>query len=341
MTIATRLRRLLESRWYGDAGPFLLLVPFAWVYGAVIRVRRFAYERGFLRRPVLSVPVIVVGNVNVGGTGKTPIVAWLAQQLVAMGYRPGIVSRGYGAHVHKSPALVQSEAAEFYGDEPVLLARKTGCPVCVCIDRSRAVQRLADEGVNVVIADDGLQHYRMRRVMEIVVVDGERGFGNGQLLPAGPLREPVTRALEADAIVVNGPVDRVAGFQFRLEHQNFVALDGLARSAVTDFIGRRVWAVAGIGNPQRFYRELRAAGIHVDAVDVADHATTDIVGLQRLRAQPVLMTEKDAVKYQQQHCDDAWYLPVVAVFAAEVAASLLSLVKTRLESRSYLRDRRL
>lgn len=333
MTIATRFRRLLESRWYGDAGPFLPFVPLAWIYGAVVRVRRFAYERDLLRRPVLSVPVIVVGNVSVGGTGKTPIVAWLAHQLVAMGYRPGIVSRGYGAHAQKTPVLVQSEESRLYGDEPVLLVRQTGCPVCVCVDRSWAVQRLADEGVNAVISDDGLQHYRMRRVMEVVVVDGERGFGNGELLPAGPLREPAARALEADAVVVNGPVNRVAGFQFQLQHQGFVALDGLARSPLEAFAGRRVWAVAGIGNPLRFYRELRAAGINIDEVDVPDHGVTDIGDLRRLRAQPVLMTEKDAVKYRQQPCEDTWYLPVNAAFSPEAEASILSLVRNCLEPR--------
>lgn len=333
MTIATRFRRLLESSWYGDAGPFLPLVPLAWIYGAVVRVRRFAYEHDFLHRPLLAVPVIVVGNVNVGGTGKTPVVAWLAHQLVAMGYRPGIVSRGYGGEVHKAPVLVKPEEPKLYGDEPVLLVRQTDCPVCVCVDRARAVQRLAEEGVNVVISDDGLQHYRMRRVMEVVVVDGERGFGNGKLLPAGPLREPVARALDAHAIVVNGPVDRVPGFQFKLEHQDFVALDGLARSTIGAFAGQRVWAVAGIGNPLRFYRELRDAGINVDEVDVPDHGSTDISGLRRLRAQPILMTEKDAVKYQQQPCDDAWYLPVHAVFAPEAAASILNVVKTCLEAR--------
>ena len=331
MTIANRFRRLFESRWYGDAGPFLLLLPLAWIYGAVVRVRRFAYEHEILRRPALAAPVIVVGNISVGGTGKTPVVAWLAHQLAVMGYRPGIVSRGYGGRVHKAPVLVQAEDSGLYGDEPVLLVRQTGCPVCVCVDRSRAVERLVEEGVNVVISDDGLQHYRMRRVMEVVVVDGERGFGNGKLLPAGPLREPVARALEADAIVVNGPVDRVAGFQFKLEHQGFVALDGLGRSAITAFAGQRVWAVAGIGNPLRFYRELRAAGIHVDEVDVPDHGMTDIARLRRLRAQPVLMTEKDAVKYRQQLCDDAWYLPVKAVFAPEVAASILTLIKSCLK----------
>jgi len=328
MTIATRLRKLLESRWYGDTGPFLPLVPFAWIYAVIVRVRRFAYQRDLLRRPALAVPVIVVGNVNVGGTGKTPVVAWLAQQLIAMGYRPGIVSRGYRANAHKSPVLVQSQEPGLYGDEPVLLARQTGCPVCVCVDRSKAVGRLVEEGVNVIISDDGLQHYRMRRVMEFVVVDGERGFGNGRLLPAGPLREPVARVLEADAIVVNGPVDRVAGFQFQLEHEGFVALDGLTRSAISAFAGQRVWAVAGIGNPLRFYRELRAAGIVVDEVDVPDHGVTDLAGLRRLRSQPVLMTEKDAVKYRQDNCDDVWYLPVNAVFAPEAAASILSLVES-------------
>ena len=333
MTIATRFRKLLASRWYGDTGPILPLVPLSWAYGAIIKVRRFAYSRDLLRRPALSVPVVVVGNINVGGTGKTPVVAWLAQELAAMGYLPGIVSRGYGAHAHKQPVLVQSENTALYGDEPVLLVRRTGCPVCVCIDRSRAVQRLIAEGVNVVISDDGLQHYRMRRVMEIVVIDGERGFGNGKLLPAGPLREPVNRALEADAIVVNGRVDRVAGFQFKLEHHDFVALDDSARSPIEAFAGQRAWAVAGIGNPLRFYRELRAAGIHVDEVDVPDHGSTDIAGLRSLREQPILMTEKDAVKYRQQPCDNAWYLPVNAVFAPEAAASILRLVKSRLESR--------
>ena len=331
MTIATRFRRLLESRWYGDTGPFLPLVPLAWIFGAVVRVRHFAYERDLLRRPVLSVPVIVVGNISVGGTGKTPVVAWLVHQLAAMGYRPGIVSRGYGATPHRAPALVQGEDTRLYGDEPVLLARQTGCPVCVCVDRSRAVDHLVGEGVNVIISDDGLQHYRMRRVMEVVVVDGERGFGNGKLLPAGPLREPVTRALEADAIVVNGPVDRVAGFQFQLEHHGFVALNGSARSAIAAFAGQRVWALAGIGNPQRFFRELRGAGIHVDEVDVPDHGITDIAGLRRLRTQPILMTEKDAVKYGQQTCDDAWYLPVNAVFSADAAASISRLIKSCLE----------
>ena len=133
---------------------------------------------------------------------------------------------------------------------------------------------------------------------------------------------------------MNGPVDRVAGFQFHLEHQGLIALDGLTRAAAAAFVGQRVWAVAGIGNPQRFYRELRAVGMHVDEADVPDHGTIDIAGLRRLRAQPVLMTEKDAVKYRQHHCDDCWYLPVAAVFAPEAAASILSLVKTCIESRN-------
>ncbi len=334
MTTAARLRRLIEASWYGDSGPYLPLLLLAWIYGVIVRLRRSLYERGLLSRPELSVPVIVVGNVSVGGTGKTPIVSWLVQQLLIAGYRPGIVSRGYGAHVHNVPVLVQSEEPELYGDEPVLLSRQTRCPVCVCSDRSSAVQRLAEEGVDIVISDDGLQHYRMRRVMEIVVVDGERGFGNGKLLPAGPLREPPARALEAAAIVVNGPVDRIPGFQFHLNHHDLIAVGASGRRAVASFSGQRVWAVAGIGNPGRFYRELRAAGINLDEVDVPDHGRVDIAALKLLRLQPILMTEKDAIKYQQKECGDIWYLPVEAVFAPEAAASIMSLVKDCLGSKS-------
>lgn len=331
---ATRLRRLIESRWYSDSTPYLLLLPLAWLYGAVVRLRRSLYQSGFLNRPALSVPVIVVGNVSVGGTGKTPVVAWLARELLAAGYRPGIVSRGYGSQLRNVPVLVHSEDPELYGDEPVLLARQTRCPVCVCIDRTAAVQRLAEEGVDVVISDDGLQHYRMRRVMEIVVVDGERGFGNGKLLPAGPLREPPERVLEAGAIVVNGPVDRIPGFQFHLDQHDLIAVGASGRRPIASFSGQRVWAVAGIGNPGRFYREVRVAGISVDEVDVPDHGHADIASLQMLRSQPILMTEKDAIKYQQHEWDNVWYLPVEAVFAPEASASIMSLVKDSLRSKA-------
>jgi tetraacyldisaccharide 4'-kinase len=332
MMIAARLRRFVEARWYSDAGPFPPFLPLAWIYGCIVRLRRFLFERGFFSRPVLYAPVIVVGNINVGGTGKTPVVSWLAEKLLSEGYRPGIVSRGYGGREHKLPIIVKSEDPALYGDEPVLLARQTGCPVCVCADRPRAVQRLAEEGVNVIISDDGLQHYRMRRVMEIIVADGERAFGNGHLLPAGPLREPTSRMLDADAIVVNGPVDRVAGFQFELQQQELAAVSSGVRCPINRFSGQRVWAVAGIGNPKRFYRELRAAGIYVDEVDVPDHGRADIAALRLLRAQPILMTEKDAIKYQNQDCADAWYLPVRAVFGPEAESSIMSLVKGCLES---------
>jgi tetraacyldisaccharide 4'-kinase len=204
----------------------------------------------------------------------------------------------------------------------------------VCTDRPSAVQYLAEQGVDIVVSDDGLQHYRMRRVMEIVVVDGERGFGNGKLLPAGPLREPPERALEAAAIVVNGPVDRVPGFQFHLQHDNFRAVRTHGRRSIASFSGCRVWAVAGIGNPGRFFRELRSAGICIDEVDVPDHGRADIAALRLLRSQPVLMTEKDAIKYQQQDCDDLWYLPVSVVFTPEAATSIMGLVKSCLESKS-------
>jgi len=326
------LRRFIEARWYDKKGAFLPLLPLSWLFAAASGLRRGLYRIGWFRAPELPLPVIVVGNINVGGTGKTPIVAWLAQQLIARGHKPGIVSRGYGGKASKKPRLVESNDARKYGDEPVLLSAVTSCPVCVCVDRVAAVRRVVQEGVSIIISDDGLQHYRMCRTMEIVVVDAERGFGNGHLLPAGPLREPVSRAYTADALIINGPDSPLSGFHFQLVQQDAVCLANAATQPLSAFAGQHVWAVAGIGNPQRFFRQLAAAGALVDEVPLADHATVSINKLIGQKDQPVLMTEKDAVKYTGNNLQNVWRVPVVASCSSEDAQKLMGVLQNRLDA---------
>jgi tetraacyldisaccharide 4'-kinase len=321
--MTSQLRNFIESSWYCQRSVQWWLKPFAYIFAAATGLRRLLYRAGILPQPHLPVPVIVAGNINVGGTGKTPFVAWLVKELLAAGEQPGIVSRGYGGQQSRTPALVTEADAVRFGDEPVLLAKTTGCPVCVCVDRVAAVRRLAREGVTVVVADDGLQHYRMRREAEIVVVDGERGFGNGWLIPAGPLRESASRALGADAIVVNGSSETISGCEFELIPQGVVELNGMQRRELSDFAGQTVLAVAGIGNPARFRAMLSAQGIDVVAADVPDHGKANLAALRKRHPMPMLMTEKDAVKYTDSELDDVWYVPVVAEFSAGDSERLL------------------
>ncbi|MCP3999794.1 MAG: tetraacyldisaccharide 4'-kinase [Gammaproteobacteria bacterium] len=331
MTMPVSQHKSIESLWYGNSTSKWLLLPLAWIYGLIVFFRRSLYTSGLLTRPQLPVPVIVVGNIAVGGTGKTPVVAWLAQQLHAAGYRPGIVSRGYGGSHSGAAVLVneQSDAA-IVGDEPLMLAQITACPVCICTDRVAAVEMIAQQGVNVVITDDGLQHYRLRRSFEIVVVDGQRGFGNGQLLPAGPLRENLQRIGQADAVLINGGSELIEGTEFNLISGDLHSVSGNQTKSLNDFHGQRVWGLAGIGNPGRFYSMLIDAGLEVDRVDVNDHGKHSLASLVALRDQPVLMTQKDAVKYHSSVPQNAWYLPVEVQFAEADATKLMQLIGDQL-----------
>lgn len=289
-----------------------MLLPLAWLYRAAVTLRRAGYRAGYLGSVSCPAPVIVVGNITAGGSGKTPIVAWLVRYLDDAGLRPGIISRGYGGSAGRKPVIVGANSnAEQVGDEPLLLARQTGAPVCVCADRVAAVQHLLQEtNINIAIADDGLQHYRLRRDIEIVVIDGQRGLGNGRMLPAGPLREPATRLDEADLVLINGCGDKFSGLTFELVPGEARALHGKQRRSLGKFSGRRVWAVAGIGNPERFYALLGSFDIDFEAVAVADHGVVDLEKLASRHDWPILMTEKDAVKYPGQEIPDAWWVPV-------------------------------
>lgn len=292
----------LQALWYGGSPLAWLLLPFAGLFALVTGGRRLAYRAGWFRVHRLPVPVIVVGNVTVGGTGKTPVTGWLAGLCRQAGLRPGIVSRGYGGRPSPAPRLVgaDDDAAEV-GDEPLLLRRQTGVPVCVHPDRVAAGQRLIEEGVNVVIADDGLQHYRLHRDLEIAVLDGERRLGNGFLLPAGPLREGAARLRGVDLVLVNGGRAEAGEFALHARIGRLRALDGSAHCELDVLRGQDVRVVAGIGNPGRFHGQLAAAGLRVEPVAVPDHGRVDLPALARASRVPIVMTEKDAVKYRPVH----------------------------------------
>ena len=294
------VRRLIERswqrRWCLWLPPFpLLLVPAA-VFGAVVALRRGLYRHGLLPRARLSVPVIVVGNISVGGNGKTPFTVWLVQLLQAHGHRPAVLSRGYGARSGPRPLRVDAslDAADC-GDEPLLIAQTTGAPVYVDAKRARAGRRAIADGANVLVCDDGLQHYRLRRDVEIVLVDGRRRFGNGLPLPAGPLREPRSRLAEADFVVVKG---HGAAGETGMQFVNF-RLRRLQNGALFEpatFAGRTVHAVAGIAAPGGFFDELRRLGMTVIEHPQPDHAVLRARMLDFGDDLAVVMTGKDAVK---------------------------------------------
>jgi tetraacyldisaccharide 4'-kinase len=337
------MRGALTQLWYGKASGAALLAPLAALYGAVMHLRRRAYERGLLRRYGAGSPLVIVGNLTVGGTGKTPLVAWLARELQTRGYRVGIVSRGYGSGARTARLVTAQATWQEVGDEPLWLAQSTGCPTAVGHDRVAAARLLSAAGMNVIVSDDGLQHLRLAPDCRIVVVDGERVFGNGRLLPAGPLREPVSELSRADAVVVNGaaasalrleggPARAAPLIEMQLVASIAVALAGGAKRSLDSFRGARLHAVAGIGNPARFFRALRAFGIDVIEHAFADHHALVASDLDFGDDLPVLMTEKDAVKCRLFADARLWSVPVAVHFTDAHAELLLARVMGRLES---------
>lgn len=298
--------------WYGSPGLLWLLWPLEALFRALVAVRCLAYRRGWRRVVRLPVPVIVVGNLSVGGTGKTPLTIWLARRLLAAGRRPGIVSRGYGGKAQVYPLEVSPDSDPgVTGDEPVLMARRTGVPVVVGPDRVAAAELLLrNHGCDVILADDGLQHYRLGRDLEIAVIDAARGLGNGRCLPVGPLREPPSRLKGVDLVVHQGGDDPLS---FRLVIDRLEPLaDGRGAQALGEFSGRTVHGVAGIGNPSRFFDALRGAGLEVLEHPFADHHAYRPEELAFNDGHPLLMTEKDGVKCQRFAQDDWFAVPADA-----------------------------
>ena len=288
--------------WFGAGAVPAPARALASVYATAIALRRALYRRGLLRRLAAPVPVVVVGNLIAGGSGKTPLAIALVDRLRAAGWRPGVASRGYGRR-HPQAALWVDAATPpaTGGDEPVLVAAETGVPIRVDRDRVAAARALAAAGCDIVVCDDGLQHYRLHRDVEIEVIDGRRRYGNGRLLPAGPLREPAQRGESADFRVLNCGSDAAlsAGFgewPMWLQPSAALPLQGGRPTPLADFAGQRVHAVAGIGDPERFFAMLRALGIAVVPHAFDDHHDYVESDLRFGSDLPVLMTAKDAVK---------------------------------------------
>lgn len=307
------LEAALQARWFGGLRPDIALRAIAGVYCALMRLRRWAYRIGALRQHRLAVPVVVVGNRTVGGAGKTPLVIALVEALRERGWRPGVVSRGYGRASTGPRAVDAASSAADVGDEPLLIHLASGVPVQVDTDRVAAARALMDAGCDVLIADDGLQHLRLGRVLELEVQDG-RGLGNAHVLPAGPLREPLPRRA-ADFRIVHGRPVPDGDMPMRLE------LDDARRIGAAAEPARRplptftspVHAVAGIGHPARFFHALSEAGLTVVEHPFPDHHAFNEVDFAAMRDAPVLMTGKDAVKCRHLSLPDAWEVPVRAV----------------------------
>lgn len=317
--------------WYGASRPPAWLRPFASLYGVIVALRRYAYRVGWCRSARLDCPVVVVGNLTAGGTGKTPLVIWLSLALRDQGLRPGIVTRGYGGSSRGASLVGATDTAERVGDEALLMARRTALPVAVGRDRPGAAGLLVAAGCEVIISDDGLQHLPLPRACELVVIDAARGFGNGALLPAGPLREPISRLQSVDALITNGQRSGgTGGFTMGLQPGAAVSLADGARQPLSAFAGQTVHAVAGIGNPARFFSMLQACGITVIPHPRDDHAALSAADVEFGDGAPVLMTEKDAVKCAGLNPARLWSVPVDARFSATEAAALLALVGERI-----------
>jgi tetraacyldisaccharide 4'-kinase len=302
-----------------------MLYPLSLLFCSLAAWRRRRQTRA-ATAPV--VPVLVVGSVFVGGSGKTPLVIWLAREARGNGFTPGVILRGHGGQSRQWPCLVEPTTdARMVGDEAVLIARRAGVPVAAGPDRAAARDLLVELGCDLIVADDGLQHYRLRRHVEIAVLDAEVGLGNGLCLPAGPLREPASRLAEVDLVVGSGaPVPGFGEHHYRLESGALAPVTSMASAQSAPSAGTRVHGVAGIGQPERFFRTLESLGLNVERHPFPDH--------HRFRAGdlpargPVVMTEKDAVKCAEFERDDLWYLPVTAAPAEPTAEALRSLLRT-------------
>jgi tetraacyldisaccharide 4'-kinase len=303
----------LQQIWQRTGWLNILLLPLAALFTVIVNIRRWLYQKAWLRTYISPVPVIVIGNITVGGSGKTPLVIWLAQHLRNSGYMPGIVSRGYRGQNRHWPLQVTAETdPQLAGDEPVLLAKHTGCPIYAGPDRPAAIAALLkNTSCAVIISDDGMQHYAMARDIEIAVLDADYGLGNGWMLPAGPLRESPTRLRTVDLQIVNG--DAADGYAMRLAQPRIAPLyDNKPPTDLQTWRGQAVQAIAGIGHPSRFFNLLTRHHVKVEAYPMPDHHAYQITDFTFRDNRPLLMTEKDAVKCRQLNLTNAWVVSVQA-----------------------------
>ncbi len=321
-------KRSIEEAWRSRGALNWLLLPVSFVFLALAALRRVLYRAGLLASVRLPVPVVVIGNITAGGSGKTPLVLWLVDELRRHGRHPGVVSRGYGGSATGVREVSHGDTPHEVGDEPLLIKRRAACPVFVGRDRAAAGRALlaAYPECDLILCDDGLQHYRLARDIEIAVVD-RRGFWTGWAMPAGPLREPVSRLKSVDAVVANG-WDGVADFRMTLQGDRFVPLAGNA--SFGDM--KRLHAVAGIGEPQRFFDHLSALGLQFEPHPFPDHHAY-VAGDLAFEGDAILTTEKDAVKFGDLAALPVWVLPVTATITSDLAPDLAQFVLEKIDGR--------
>ncbi|PSV44480.1 tetraacyldisaccharide 4'-kinase [Photobacterium indicum] len=327
---------LIEKFWFGHHPKGLMLLlnvlfwPLFWplskLFGFISVRRRNKYQTGEKVAYRAPVPVVVVGNITAGGNGKTPVVVWLVEQLQAKGLKPGVVSRGYGGKAPHYPYLVEDKTStELVGDEPVLIRRRTGAPVAVSPKRSDAVMMLLEHDVDVIITDDGLQHYALARDIEFVVIDGQRRFGNQQLLPLGPLRETCDRLAEVDFLICNGGKAKKNEAPMHLQPSALINVKTGERCSINEL--ENIVAMAGIGHPPRFFKTLEELGVTpVHCQPFTDHQAFSETELKHLaqQGQHLVMTEKDAVKCHAFAQSNWWYVPVDAVIPTSNANAIIN-----------------
>lgn len=323
------LIKKIQKSWYNKSGLTTFLQPLSWLFCLLVQIRRILYRIKIMRTVKLDVPVIVVGNITVGGTGKTPLVIEIANLLKKQGYRPGVISRGYGGKARTWPQQVRSDGdPTMVGDEAILIARRTRCPMAVGPDRVASAQALLKyTDCNVIISDDGLQHYTLGRDIEIAVIDGVRRYGNEKCLPAGPLREPIKRLDQVNFKVTNG----IAGpDEFSMTYK----ADKLCRAddphvtlELSSLKNQTVHAIAGIGNPQRFFDNLKLSGLDIIEHAFPDHYPFKKSDLDFGEIQPIVITEKDAVKCQRFYLHNVWYQPIKAILDNQFTEQLLVMLE--------------
>ncbi len=328
----SKLQQWLENIWYNNGSARFLLLPLMVLYCTVNSLQRWIQTRNLVK---LSCPVIVVGNITVGGTGKTPLTIHIVKLLQKQGYKPAIITRGYGGKANHWPQSVTANSdAQQVGDEAVLMAIRTGVPVYAGANRVQSIQTLINEqDCDVIVSDDGMQHYKLPRDISIAVIDAERRFGNGYCLPAGPLREKKQRLNDCDFVVLNGKFDvqRNASnqwFGFQLEGELLLGLHSQKEQALAMFAKQKIHAVAGIGNPERFYKTLEQGGLTLIKHSFPDHHGFKASDLCFDGDHPIVMTEKDAVKCKNLILKDSivqncWYLPVSAILDEDFDKQLL------------------
>lgn len=327
------LSRYLLDIWYKDHFIGAALLPFGFLYTDFVKFHKWLYKIGRYKSEALPVPVVIIGNITVGGTGKTPLCIALANLLQSKGYRVGIISRGYGGEKTAVKMVLPNSKPSEVGDEALLITTQTNCPMAVGVNRVEAGKFLLKHApCDVILSDDGLQHYALKRDIEIAVIDGERRFGNGICLPAGPLREPIERLNSVDFVVVNGTATEGNAWQewaMQLSGDTAVNLVTGETKALREFQNLPCHAIAGIGNPDRFFNQLENAGI----LQRVDHSFPDhhvfSESEMTFKNDAVLMTEKDAVKCKPFATQNHWAVPVYAKLSAEFEEKFLALLESK------------